>query len=74
MLDPLVTLRHPIRKPVMMHTYTTNSERTSISAVNEYFTDNTFELYNAIVVMQICSNTKRQRTMQEQLPKVGRKY
>jgi len=26
------------------------------------------------VVMQFYSNTKRQSTMQEQLPKVGRKY
>ena len=58
----------------MMHTYTTNSKRTSISAVKEYFTDNTFELYNTVVVMQFYSNTKRQSTMQEQLPKVGRKY
>jgi len=58
----------------MMHTYTTNSERTSISAVKEYFTDNTFQLYNTTVVMQFCSNTKPQSTMQEQLPKVGQKY
>jgi len=42
--------------------------------VKEYFTDNTFELYNTVVVMQFYSNTKRQSTMQEQLPKVGRKY
>jgi hypothetical protein len=49
-------------------------KRTSMSAVKEYFTDNTFQLYNTIVVMQFYSNTKRQSTMQELLPKEGRNY
>jgi len=58
MLHPFVTLKNQIRKPVTMHTYTTNSERTSISAVKEFFTDNTFELYNTNVVMWSCSFTQ----------------
>jgi hypothetical protein len=60
-----------------MHTQPTNSEMkkiTSITAVKEYFTGNTFELYTTIVVMHFSSITKRQSTKQEQLPKVERKY
>ena len=48
-------------------------EITSITAVKQYFTDNTFELYITIVVMHFCSITKRQSTKKEQLPKVAQK-
>jgi hypothetical protein len=53
-----VTLRHQIRKPVMMHTYPTNSEIKEINLITvlkEYFTDNTFELCITIVVIHFCS-------------------
>jgi hypothetical protein len=49
-------------------------EITSITAVKEYFTENTFELYTTIVVMHLSSVTKRQSRKQEQLPKVELQY
>ena len=42
--------------------------------MKEYFTDNTFELYNTNVVTEFCSNINHQSTMKEQILKVGRKY
>ena len=73
---PICYVKAPDKKP-SHDAHLTNKfemkEITSITAVKEYFTDNTFELYITIVAMYLCSITKRQSTKQERLPLVAQK-